>query len=63
MYTGTWLLLWPCWWSIALATPPGVLPDLKLMALFGIGAVIMRGAGCTINDMADKDFDVKVRDG
>jgi 4-hydroxybenzoate polyprenyltransferase len=56
------LLLWPCWWSIALAASPGALPDLTLMGLFGIGAVVMRGAGCTINDMADKSFDVKVND-
>ena len=57
---GTWLLLWPCWWSIALAGPTGVLPDISLMALFGAGAFVMRGAGCTINDMWDRDFDAQV---
>lgn len=52
---GTWLLLWPCWWSLALAADG--LPDLKLMVLFGIGAVVMRGAGCTYNDIVDRDID------
>jgi len=55
---GTWLLLLPCWWSIALATPGW--PSLVLIALFGAGALIMRGAGCTLNDIADRDFDGKV---
>ncbi len=55
---GTWLLLLPCWWSIALAGDG--IPDLWLMALFGLGAVVMRGAGCTINDIADRDFDARV---
>ncbi|KAF4527522.1 hypothetical protein B566_EDAN015622 [Ephemera danica] len=57
---GTWLLFWPCGWSIALSSVPGCLPDFKTLALFGIGAWIMRGAGCTINDMWDKDIDSKV---
>jgi len=56
---GTWLLLWPCFWSTALQ-PLHTLPDFKLMALFGVGAVVMRGAGCTINDLWDRDFDGKV---
>ena len=55
---GTWLLLFPCWWSIALAGPGW--PDPWLMALFALGAVIMRGAGCTINDIADHKFDAMV---
>ena len=54
---GTWLLLWPCWWAVALA--PGW-PDLRLLALFAIGAIAMRGAGCVINDLADRDLDAKV---
>ncbi|GIX97211.1 4-hydroxybenzoate polyprenyltransferase, mitochondrial [Caerostris extrusa] len=58
--TGTWLLLWPCYWSISLAATPGCLPDLSLLALFGAGAFLMRGAGCTINDLWDKDIDSKV---
>ncbi|XP_063595128.1 4-hydroxybenzoate polyprenyltransferase, mitochondrial-like [Penaeus indicus] len=57
---GSWLLFWPCGWSIALAAAPGCLPDLGMMALFGAGAVVMRGAGCTINDMWDKNYDGKV---
>ncbi|XP_066430491.1 LOW QUALITY PROTEIN: 4-hydroxybenzoate polyprenyltransferase, mitochondrial [Eleutherodactylus coqui] len=57
---GTWLLYLPCTWSIALAAQPGCLPDFSMLALFGTGAVLMRGAGCTINDMWDKDFDKKV---
>ncbi|XP_029019828.1 4-hydroxybenzoate polyprenyltransferase, mitochondrial [Betta splendens] len=57
---GTWLLYLPCTWSIALASDPGCLPDLCMLSLFGTGAVLMRGAGCTINDMWDKDFDTKV---
>ncbi len=57
---GTWLLLWPCWWSIALAAPAGGLPDPWLLALFGVGALVMRGAGCTFNDIVDRDFDGRV---
>ncbi|XP_020609894.1 4-hydroxybenzoate polyprenyltransferase, mitochondrial-like [Orbicella faveolata] len=57
---GTWLLYSPCTWSIALAASPGSFPDLKMLTLFGIGALVMRGAGCTINDMWDVDFDKKV---
>jgi len=57
---GTWLLLFPGWWSIALAAPTGGGPSLRLLILFAIGALVMRGAGCTINDMADRDFDRKV---
>lgn len=58
--TGTWLLYWPGAWSIGLAAYPGCLPDLYMLFLFGSGAIIMRGAGCIINDMWDKDFDSKV---
>lgn len=54
---GTWLLYLPCTWSIALAAPVGHLPDLEMLALFGFGAVMMRGAGCTINDMWDRNLD------
>jgi 4-hydroxybenzoate polyprenyltransferase len=55
---GTWLLLFPCWWGIALAAPGW--PSLWLMALFALGAVVMRGAGCTYNDIVDRDFDARV---
>lgn len=62
---GSWLLLIPCWWSTALATSmarhAGVPVDLvqvaALLALFAIGAVAMRGAGCTWNDILDRDID------
>ncbi|XP_030646874.1 4-hydroxybenzoate polyprenyltransferase, mitochondrial [Chanos chanos] len=57
---GTWLLYLPCTWSIGLAADPGCLPDLGMLTLFGVGALLMRGAGCTINDMWDKDFDKRV---
>jgi 4-hydroxybenzoate polyprenyltransferase len=54
---GTWLLLLPCWAGLALA--PG-LPSPVLLLAFAVGAVAMRGAGCTVNDMADRDFDRRV---
>ncbi|CAN8274129.1 unnamed protein product [Cochlearia groenlandica] len=57
---GTWLLAWPCMWSIALATDPGSFPSMKYMGLFGCGAILLRGAGCTINDLLDHDIDTKV---
>lgn len=57
---GTWLLYLPSAWSITMATDPGCMVDVKLLALFGVGALVMRGAGCTINDMWDSDFDKKV---
>jgi len=59
---GTWLLLWPCLWGVALAAADrgDRLPDFKLLALFALGAVVMRGAGCTYNDIVDRDIDAKV---
>lgn len=57
---GTWLLLWPCWWSIALASGQNAWPDIWLLALFAAGALVMRGAGCTLNDIADRNFDAAV---
>lgn len=57
---GSWLLFWPCSWSIASAAHAGCFPDPYMLALFGTGAVIMRGAGCTISDMWDRDIDAKV---
>ncbi|KAM0854868.1 hypothetical protein ACQ4PT_050152 [Festuca glaucescens] len=57
---GTWLLAWPCMWSITIAAMPGELPDLKMLALFGCGAVLLRGAGCTVNDLLDRNIDNKV---
>lgn len=57
---GSWLLFWPCSWGIALSTAPGCIPNLCLLAQFGLAAFIMRGAGCTINDMWDRGIDQKV---
>jgi len=59
---GWWLLLLPGWWAIALAqTANGSgFVDIRLITLFLIGAIAMRGAGCTFNDIVDRDFDAKV---
>ncbi len=59
---GSWLLMWPCWWSAALAgdTQLKALPSWWVFVLFALGAVIMRGAGCVFNDIADRDIDSKV---
>uniref|UniRef100_A0A5F4VVY9 Coenzyme Q2, polyprenyltransferase n=1 Tax=Callithrix jacchus TaxID=9483 RepID=A0A5F4VVY9_CALJA len=57
---GTWLLYLPCTWSIGLAAEPGCFPDWYMLSLFGTGAILMRGAGCTINDMWDQDYDKKI---
>jgi 4-hydroxybenzoate polyprenyltransferase len=56
---GIWLLLFPCWWGIALASPKW--PPLALLLLFACGATLMRSAGCVYNDMIDKNFDAKVK--
>lgn len=55
---GIWLLLWPCWWSVTLASDH--VPYTRMLALFALGAIVMRSAGCIINDMADRDFDRQV---
>jgi 4-hydroxybenzoate polyprenyltransferase len=59
---GSWLLLMPCWWSAALAT--GVAHNISqlplVIALFFVGAFVMRGAGCTWNDITDRDLDALV---
>ncbi|MCG8547047.1 MAG: 4-hydroxybenzoate octaprenyltransferase [Alphaproteobacteria bacterium] len=61
---GTWLLLIPCWWGLALATTgvlgPHPLTSLWYSVLFAVGAFVMRGAGCTWNDILDRDFDARV---
>jgi len=59
---GWWLLLIPCWWGLALAEhAQGVgVVNLWYAFLFFVGAVVMRGAGCTLNDIADRDFDARV---
>jgi 4-hydroxybenzoate polyprenyltransferase len=59
---GWWLLLLPCWWSAALAA--GIAKDLQslpmVLVLFLIGAIVMRGAGCTWNDITDRKLDARV---
>jgi 4-hydroxybenzoate polyprenyltransferase len=58
---GSWLLLMPCWWSLGLAgINAGKVPSLWHIVLFFIGAFAMRGAGCTWNDLVDRDLDGKV---
>ena len=58
---GWWLLMWPCWWSVALASAStGVAPSIVSLLLFMAGAILMRGAGCTYNDIVDRDFDAHV---
>ncbi len=62
---GWQLLLWPCWWSVLLAAnaSPNTVDGLMIvyhLALFTIGAIVMRGAGCTYNDLVDYDIDMKV---
>lgn len=56
---GSWLLLLPCWWAIGLAAiaGAGTWPNLWHGALCAVGAVVMRGAGCTFNDIIDRDLD------
>ncbi|MBM3584044.1 MAG: 4-hydroxybenzoate octaprenyltransferase [Alphaproteobacteria bacterium] len=49
---GTWLLLWPCWWSLILAGA-----EAWLFVLFALGALVMRAAGCVVNDIADRRID------
>jgi 4-hydroxybenzoate polyprenyltransferase len=61
---GTWLLLLPCWWGVALAAagdPAGFRPvDLWIVVGCGLGAWLMRGAGCTWNDITDRHIDGRV---
>ena len=57
---GIWLLLFPCWWSLALAAAPNWGRLAGLMALFALGALAMRGMGCTWNDILDRKVDAGV---
>jgi 4-hydroxybenzoate polyprenyltransferase len=59
---GSWLLLLPCWWSFALAAVAGHAwaPNPWHLVLFAVGTVAMRGAGCTWNDIVDRDIDARV---
>src|SRR5262245_16678385 len=59
---GAWLLLFPAWWSQALAelSLGRAYPNLWYLLLFLVGAFVMRGAGCTYNDIVDRDYDARV---
>lgn len=57
---GIWLLLFPCWWSATLGAAPAWGRLAGWMALFAIGALAMRGAGCTWNDIVDRKIDAQV---
>jgi len=60
---GTWLLLSPCMWAITMAgymTSAPILSTAWMLGVFSVGAFVMRGAGCTINDLWDRDLDNKV---
>ncbi|WP_166836982.1 4-hydroxybenzoate octaprenyltransferase [Rheinheimera pleomorphica] len=52
---GTYLLLWPTWWALWLAAEG--IPPLHLLVVFSVGVVLMRAAGCVINDYADRHWD------
>jgi 4-hydroxybenzoate polyprenyltransferase len=60
---GTWLLLFPCWWSLTLAEVSNgrPYPSPLMLALFAVGAVVMRGAGCAYNDYVDREYDAQVQ--
>jgi 4-hydroxybenzoate polyprenyltransferase len=62
---GTWLLFWPSMFGLTLGATAGDRPfssprDWWLVVLFGVGSIVMRGAGCTYNDIVDRDIDAKV---
>ena len=56
---GTWLLLWPALWALWIAGDG--LPQPRVLIVFVLGVVVMRAAGCVINDFADRDIDPHVR--
>ncbi|HSC19328.1 MAG TPA: 4-hydroxybenzoate octaprenyltransferase [Rhizomicrobium sp.] len=63
---GTWLLFWPCVFGLALGAATqqrglfSVSRDWWLLLLFAVGAIVMRGAGCTYNDIVDREIDARV---
>ncbi len=60
---GWQLLMWPCWWAALLAAHSSQISTGQLvwfLALFAAGSIVMRGAGCTFNDLMDQDIDEKV---
>jgi 4-hydroxybenzoate polyprenyltransferase len=58
--TGIWLVMFPCWWGVALSNSPWKIDFYLNLILFFIGAVCMRGAGCIVNDLTDRKFDREV---
>ncbi|MGH8269302.1 MAG: 4-hydroxybenzoate octaprenyltransferase, partial [Steroidobacteraceae bacterium] len=56
---GTWLLLWPALWALWVAGAGR--PDQKVLIVFALGVVVMRAAGCIINDFADRNLDPHVK--
>jgi len=52
---GIFLLLWPALWALLVAAQGR--PDIRIVAIFVLGVVLMRSAGCVINDYVDRDFD------
>src|SRR6202050_5794859 len=56
---GTWLLLWPALWALWLAGAGRPRPRVRIV--FVLGVVVMRAAGCVINDFADRDIDPHIR--
>ncbi len=58
---GSWLLFLPCLWGLMLSAPDARLaPSLTTVLLYGVGALVMRGAGCTYNDIVDRNIDRQV---
>ncbi len=55
---GTLLLLWPTWWALWLASEG--IPSIGLLVIFTLGVIVMRAAGCVINDIADRNIDKHV---
>jgi 4-hydroxybenzoate polyprenyltransferase len=55
---GTFLLLWPTWWALWMAS--NGMPSMKLLIIFTLGTFLMRSAGCVINDYADRHWDSAV---
>lgn len=55
---GIFLLLWPTWWALWIAARG--FPNIKNFIIFTLGVIVMRAAGCVINDLADRKFDLHV---
>ncbi|MGH8181092.1 MAG: 4-hydroxybenzoate octaprenyltransferase [Steroidobacteraceae bacterium] len=56
---GTWLLLWPALWALWIAGAGR--PQQKVLIVFALGVIVMRAAGCVVNDFADRDIDPHVK--